>query len=250
MSRTVRIAALLIAVLALVGISAAPAQAGLINDAQEIQIGRQAAAEIEGEFGVLASPALTRYVNSIGLRIAAQSPRRELPWTFKILNTSDVNAISLPGGFIYVTRGMLTFVKSDDELAFVLAHEVGHVDKRHHVQLIERNFYFSIVISVLFGRDPTASQIAGFTRLLISRGFSRNAEFEADRVGVTYADRARFNAAAGLVFMERLRAAEGRDPSQFEVFLNTHPALADRIIRVREYLRGLGYRVFLAVFAA
>lgn len=229
-------------------IPATPALAAIISTQQEIEIGREAAREIEQEFGVIDNPALNRYVSNIGLRVAAVSDRKELPWTFKILNVSEVNAISLPGGFIYITRGMLSFLRSEDELAFVLAHEVGHVSKRHHVQLIERNFFFSIVMSLLFGRDPTAAQVANFTRFLVTRGFSREFEFEADRLGVEYTHRADFNAAAGLTFMERLRAAQGRDPSQFEVLFRTHPALADRIVRVRAQLRGLGYRVsrFLA----
>lgn len=194
--------------------------------------------------------ALNRYVTNIGLRVTALSERRELPWTFKILNTSEANAISLPGGFVYLTRGMLSFLRSEDEVAFVLAHEVGHVSKRHHVQLIERNFFFSIVISLLFGRDPTAAQVANFARFLVTRGFSREFEFEADRLGVGYTHRAEFKAAAGLGFMERLRAAQGRDPSQFEVLFRTHPALAERIVRVRTQLRGLGYRVSGFVAAA
>lgn len=245
-----RIAVIAFLTTALLAGSAAPAAAAFISTGQEIQIGRDAAREIEAEYGVVDNPAQTAYVTRVGLRVVAVSARRELPWTFKILNTGIVNAISLPGGFIYVTRGMLAFLRSEDELAFVLAHEAGHVDRRHHVQVIERNFFFSIVISLLLGRDTTAGQIASLARFLVARGYSRDAEFEADRLGVTYAHRAGFNAAAGLTFMERLRTAEGRDPSQFEVLFRTHPALADRIVRVREQLRTLGYRVFLGTLAA
>lgn len=235
---------------ALLAGSAAPAAAALISTAQEIHIGRQAAQEVEAEYGVVDSPALNQHVTSMGRRIAGLAERPDLPWTFKILNTSIVNAISLPGGFIYVTRGMLSFLRSEDELALVLAHEAGHVDRRHHVQLIERNFFFSIVISLLLGRDTTAGEIADLARFFVTRGFSRDAEFEADRLGVTYTHRAGFNAAAGLAFMERLRAAQGRDPSQFEVLFRTHPALSERIVRVREQLRTLGYRVSLRTLAA
>jgi len=231
----------------LVAVPAASVSAALISTQQEIEIGRQAAAEIEGEFGVVTDPALNQYVSNVGLRVAAVSERRELPWTFRILNESDVNAVSLPGGIIYVTRGMLSFLRSRDELAFVLAHEIGHVAKRHHVQLIERNFFSSIVISLIFGGNATGAQIANFARFMMTRGFSREAEFDADRVGVTYAHRAGFNAGAGLGFMERLRVAEGRDPSNFEVLFRTHPALSDRIVRVRQQLRGLGYRVAWAL---
>ncbi|MDQ7843984.1 MAG: M48 family metalloprotease [Armatimonadota bacterium] len=236
--------------LAVVGALAAPAAAAFLSTGQEIRIGREAAAQLEAEVGVVRDPVRTAQIAAIGARLAAASGRPELPWTFKILNTNQINAISLPGGFIYVTRGMLGFVRSEDELAFVLGHEVGHVDRRHHVAIIERDFFFGLVLSLLFGGDPTSGQIAALLHTLLRRGFSREAEFEADETGVLLTHRAGFNAGAGLVFMERLRAAEGRDPSQLEVLLSTHPALADRLARVREQLRRLGYRVGILRAAA
>lgn len=236
---------------ALLLIPAAPARAAeLISTDQEIAIGRRAAAQLEAQFGLVADPARAETVTRIGTRLAAMSTRPQLPWTFRVLNTSQVNAISLPGGFIYVTRGMMSFVQSPDELAFVLGHEVGHVEKRHHVALIQRDFLFTIVVSLVLGRDPGTAQIADLLGALLQRGFSREAEFEADTEGVTLTHRAGFNAASGLSFMERLRTAEGRDPSQVEVLFRTHPALADRIVRVRALLRHLGYRVALRRVAA
>lgn len=234
--------ALLLILVLMLGIPAPRAQAALISTQQEIAIGRDAAADLEARYGVVQDAAQTRRLAVTGARLAAVSDRRDLPWRFRILNQREVNAISLPGGFIYVTRGMLAFVNSDDELAFVLAHEVAHVNQRHHVSLLERYFFLSIVITLLFGGDTTATQVANFVGFLLSRGFNRGFEFEADRVGLTFAHRAGFRADAGLRFMERLRAAEGRDPSQFEVLFRTHPGLQDRITRVREELRRLGYR--------
>jgi predicted Zn-dependent protease len=178
-----------------------------------------------------------------GRKTAAVSSRRGLPWTFRVMRGRDVNAVSLPGGFIYATEGLLRFVESDDELAFVAAHEVGHVAARHHVTMIERYFAASIIIQLLLGVDPTAGQIADIVSFFLTRGFSREHEFQADRLGVLYTHQAGYDAAAGLPFMRRLRDAEGRDPSQFEVLFRTHPALADRIVRVREQLLQLGYKV-------
>ncbi len=239
----------LIAVLVLM--PAAPAAAAIISTAQEIAIGREAAAEVEAEFGVVSDPVPLAAVTSVGTRVARMSSRRDLPWTFRILRTNEVNAISLPGGFIYMTRGMLAFLRAEDELAFVLAHEVAHVDRRHHVALIERNFFFSIVLDLLFGgRGTSSGTIANFVGFLLTRGYSREAEFEADRVGVTLSHDAGFNAAAGLAFMERLRATHDRDPSRVEVLLQTHPALAERIIRVRQLLRLKGYRIGRSAAAA
>ncbi|MGQ0550325.1 MAG: M48 family metalloprotease [Armatimonadota bacterium] len=226
-----------------------PATAALLGEADEIRIGRQAAEELEAEIGVATDPAMTARLAGIGRRVAAVSERPGLPWTFRVLRSREVNAISLPGGFIYATEGMMRFVQSDHELAFVMAHEVGHVSARHHVAMIERHYFYVIVARVLFGSDPTSSQIADIVRFFLSRGFSRDNEFEADRLAVSFAHRARFDAAAGLSFMQRLRAAEGRDPSQFETLFRTHPGLSDRIARVREHLRGLGYRVLRGLLA-
>lgn len=230
-------------VLAATLLSAAPAAASLISQDQELQIGRQAAAQLEAEVGVVADPALTARLVGVGHRVAAASDRRNLPYTFKVLRGREVNAISLPGGFIYATLGLMRFVESDAELAFVMAHEVGHVAARHHVALIERQFYMGLVVQLLLGRNATAAQIGDIVRFLLTQGFSRENEFEADRLGVTYAHRAGIDASAGLRFMQRLHAAEGRDPGQVEVLLRTHPALGDRMKRVREQLRTLGYHV-------
>ena len=229
---------------------APPASAALLSQDEEIRIGRQAAAEIEAEVGLVRDPALVARVVTAGRRIAAVSDRRDLPYAFKVLRGREVNALSLPGGFIYATEGLLRFVQSDDELAFVMAHEVGHVAARHHVTILERHFALALLARLLTGGDPSASQIADIARFFVTRGFSREFEFEADRRGVTYAHRAGYDAATGLVFMQRLRAAEGRDPSQFEVLFRTHPGLVDRMQRVREHLRRLGYRIAARLFEA
>lgn len=222
---------------------ATPARAAILSTRQEISIGRDAAGNLEARYGIVSDPAQGRRLAAIGNRLAGVSDRTDLPWRFRILNHTDINAISLPGGFIYVTRGMLGFVRSDDELAFVLAHEVAHVNQRHHVDVLERHFFMAIVITLLFGKDTQATQIADFVGFLLQRGFSRTFEFEADRIGVRLAHRAGFRADAGLDFMERLRAAEGQEPGAFAVLFQTHPGLADRILRVREELRRLGYQV-------
>jgi predicted Zn-dependent protease len=251
MMKKLRMPVLLALIGALTLVPVAPAAAALISTSQEIGIGRDAAAQLEAEYGIYQDPAAHAYLASIGARIAATSGRPNLPWTFRILNTSQVNAISLPGGYIYVTKGMMSFAQSEAELAFVLAHEIGHVDRRHHVTLIERHMGLSLLFMIIFGgRADTTAQIANIVGVLLTRGFSREAEFEADRVGVSLAHAAGFDAGAGLAFMERLRAAEGRDPSNFQVLFQTHPALGDRITRVRDQLRTLGYRVSLLQRAA
>jgi predicted Zn-dependent protease len=222
---------------------AVPAAASLISQDQEIQIGRQAAAQLEEQVGVVADAAETARLTHVGSRVAAVSSRPNLPYSFKILRGREVNAISLPGGFIYATQGLMRFVESDAELAFVMGHEIGHVSARHHVAMIERQFYMALAAQLLLGGNASAALIGDIVRVLLTQGFSRENEFEADRLGVTFAQRAGFDASAALRFMERLHTTEGRDPSQVEVLLHNHPALGDRIQRVRKQLKGLGYHV-------
>lgn len=232
----------LIGVLVATAVPARPAVAGIIGRDEEIRIGRHAAAGLEAEVGLTRDPSLAARAAGVGQRVAAVSDRRGLPYAFKVLRGREVNAVSLPGGFIYATEGLVRFVQSDAELAFVMAHEVGHVAARHHVTMIERHFLFGLVARLLLGGDATATQIAEIVRFFLSRGFSREFEFEADRLAVNYAHRAGYDASAALGFMSRLRASGDGDPGKYEVLLRTHPGLTDRITRVREHLRRLGYR--------
>jgi len=233
-ARRSRRAAVLILVTSIIAAVPAPAWAALISEDQEFWIGLQAARELEAAVGVVRDPALADRVSAIGSSIAARSDRSRLPWRFRVLATREVNAIALPGGFIYVTAGMLRFTRSDDELAFVLSHEIAHVNQRHHVQMIERQFIFGALVALLTGNEGSTRQIAQLVRGLISRGYSRDHEFEADRVGIDLMRRAGHAPAGAVAFMERLRAAEGRDPSSFEVLFRTHPATGERLDRVRE----------------
>lgn len=217
------------------------AAAGIISQDHEIRIGRHASADLEAEVGLTRDPSLAARVAGVGMRVAAASDGRGLHYTFKVLRGREVNAVSLPGGFIYTTEGLVQFVRSDAELAFVMAHEVGHVAARHHVTMIERHFLFGLIAQVLLGGNTGASQIAQIVRFFLSRGFSREFEFEADRLAVNYAHRAGFDASAALGFMSRLRASGESDPGRYEVLLRTHPGLTDRMARMKEHLRKLGY---------
>lgn len=170
-------------------IGARPAAAALISETQEIDLGRRAAQQLERDVGIVEDPAMAERVTSIGRRIAGTSARPNLPWTFRVLRGPQVNAVSLPGGFIYATEGRLRFVRSDDELAFVLGHEIGHVSARHHVAMIERYYFMGIVIQIVLGRSPSAAQIAELLQFFLAQGFSRENEFEADRLGVMHAHR-------------------------------------------------------------
>jgi predicted Zn-dependent protease len=205
---------------------------------EEIALGRQADAEIVRDYGVHDDPRLTAYVRRVGEAMLAQSHLRredalpefrETRFTWRVLDTEEVNAFALPGGFIYVTRGLLAHTRNEAQLAVVLGHEVAHVAARHGSQ---DAFKAVIGLAGVLGLSLLAEELAGIgdevgsaggvaASLLLFR-YSRDQERESDRLGVEYAARAGYRAAEGAGFFQLLRrmdAGDGWSPT----FLSTHP---------------------------
>lgn len=218
-----------------------------ISEQEEIQIGRQVEAEVARKPGFVNDPALLRSVTAIGLRLARASERPKLPWTYHIVRDSSVNAFAAPGGFIFVNRGLVSFVKSNDELAFVLGHETTHVAHRHAVELAQREMELrlgaALITRVLFGGSLTAYQLSQIAGGLIGAKYSRDKEYEADHYGVIYAKRAGEDPRAAVSFLERLGRLE-QQPNAVGSAFASHPPTPDRIKAIREELRPMGYQTF------
>lgn len=217
------------------------------SDADEIRIGESAAPSMESQSGGLyKDPALQAYVSSVGARIAAASDRKGMPCRYAVLNSSIVNAFALPGGRVYISRGLLARLKAENELAAVLGHETGHVAARHSIRQLESamktQFAFSIADLLLTrGENPargakegleTAKLVAGLGRLK----FSRDDERQADHLGIVYADRAGWDARGMTGLLEILKATEEREPSAVEGLFRTHPLSSERIQNARSEL--------------
>ncbi len=234
-------------VAALGPLPAAHAQLFGVSEQQEIQIGRQVEAQLARKPGFVDSPGQLEYVRSIGVRLARVSERPNLPWTYHILNDKGVNAIAAPGGFVFVTRGLLSFVGSESELAFVMGHETTHVAHRHAVELAQRDmelqFGAILLTQILFGGSLTAYQLSQLGRALIDAKYSRDKELEADHYGVIYARKAGFDPTAALTFFERLQATEKQQPSALQHAFEDHPDTPARIAAIRAELRQMGYQV-------
>ncbi len=223
-------------------VPAAHAQLFGISEQQEIQIGREVESQLKSKPGFVNDPAETRHVTEIGLRLAHVSERPNLPWTYHILNDKTVNALAAPGGFIFVTSELLKFVKSDNELAFVLGHETTHVAHRHAVDLAQKDLGLQLIAQLLFGGNLTAYQLSQLGRALVDARYSREKESEADHYGVIFAQKAGFDPTASVTFMERLQNFEGGSSSGLP-WLASHPDTPSRVKALREELRQMGYQV-------
>jgi beta-barrel assembly-enhancing protease len=218
-----------------------------MSEQQEIALGRQVEVEVSRNPGFVDDPERTRYVSGIAIRLAKVSERPDLPWTYHIVRDASVNAFAAPGGFIFVNRGLLAFVKSGNELAFVLGHETVHVAHRHAVKLAQRNmevqFGAILLTQLVFGGSWTAYQLSQIATSLVGAKFSRDDESEADHYGVIYAQKAGFDPTASLIFFERLQRLEKTQPSALAHAFEDHPDTPARIKALRSELESMGYRV-------
>jgi predicted Zn-dependent protease len=218
-------------------------QLALIGEGQEIQMGRQAAADISASIGLVPDSALQAYVQEIGARMGAASERPHLPWTFRVVDDPTPNAFALPGGFVFFTRGMLALFESEAEMATVLGHEIGHITPRHQVNMMSRAQLAQIglgVGGVLFpGLEQFGGLASGGLSLLFLR-YSRDAERQADDLGFRYAMEQGYDPRTmGNVFITLQRIGERAGQSPLPSWLSTHPAPAERIREVEARLANI-----------
>jgi predicted Zn-dependent protease len=207
-------------------------QLSLISESDEIAMGRQAAQEVEQTIGLVDNAGLQAYVKRVAMPMAQASERPNLPWTFAVVDDPTPNAFALPGGFVYVTRGMTTLMRSEAELASVLGHEIGHVTARHSVTAISHQQLAQLGLGI---GGLLSSQVQRFGGLLgTGMGLlflqnSRDAERQADDIGFRYAlnrDYAMSEMADVFRSLERLDAAQS---SALPAFLSTHPSPGARV---------------------
>lgn len=211
------------------------AQLILISRNQEIEIGREVAKEIEREYGLWDDPEQTRRVERIGRSLVAVCDRKDMPYTFKILDEEkELNAITAPGGFIYITKALLKALESDDEVAFVLGHEVGHVSGDHIRKQISQAMAGSLLLDILTGGSGRLIQLGSdimFT--LYQRGYSRNHERDADTRGVRYMKAAGYNPVASITALKKLGMERYKGINKW---FATHPDVPSRVQRLATML--------------
>lgn len=207
----------------------------IVSEQQEIAMGAQAHQQVIQEFGIYDErPELTAMVQRIGQEVAAVSDRPDIRWTFTILDTSMVNAMAIPGGYIYVTRGILGHMNSEDELASVIAHEVGHVTARHSAQRMSQAQLAQLGMvlgSVLAGPQATQQygQLAELGAGLLFQRYSRQQETQADLLGTAYMTEAGHNPVGAVQMLETLRRLDAGRSAGVNAYFMDHPDPAKRV---------------------
>lgn len=225
-----------------------PALAGLISQEQEINIGREGARQLEQKYRVVTELPVQERITRIGQALASQGTRG-LTYHFKVIDVRDINALAFPGGFIYATRGLMEAMP-DGQLAFVMGHEVAHVEKRHSVQQMETQIYTQVGVGALisiFGGGRVDEGTANTVRLanaMASSRYSQDAEREADREGMMLMGRAGFDPQGAVQALETLKRLDGGQevPGFLNSLLGSHPLTSERIPAARELAPQVPYQ--------
>lgn len=220
----------------------------MMSEDQEIAMGRQAHGEVLKQYQLYDNPELQRYVQDVGRKVAAKSHRSDLIYRFHVLDSTEVNAFALPGGYIYITRGLMSFLNSEAELAAVLGHEIGHVTARHSVRQASAAQMAGIgaTIGAIFLpqlRTQAGNQMVNMLGSALLSGYGREHELESDRLGAEYLARTGFDPKAMLdvisvlkdqeVYDKVLAESEGREPRAYHGVFASHP---DNDTRLQEVI--------------
>ena len=217
-------------------------QLALISEAQELEMGRAAAAEVQATLGLVDDRELQEYVQRVGLALARDSQRPSLPWSFAVVDDPTPNAFALPGGYIFVTRGMMSLMNSEAELASVLGHEIGHVTARHSVTQISRQQLAQIGLGlsgIFFPETQPFSDAIGAGLSLLFLKHGRDAERQADRLGFEYALTEGYAMREMVDVFAALERAGDEQRSALPAWLTTHPSSGERIETVQKWLSEL-----------
>lgn len=201
------------------------------SESEEIAIGRQIAGNLLGAAPLVKDDKLQKYVNRIGRWVATQSERPDLPWHFGVIQSEDMNAFAAPGGYIFITLGLYRTFQSEADLAGVLGHEVGHVIRQHHLKILQQSKLVdagSKALSKSVGGNDKVQQVIGSGAEIVARGLDKDAEFEADRIGVVLATRAGYDA-YGLPSVLQLIGHAAKDDGRVALLFKTHPLPEDRL---------------------
>ena len=203
---------------------------------KEIALGRQLAAELERQVKLVDDPVINEYVNRVGQNLVRNSDA-QVPFTFKVIEDDSINALALPGGFVFINTGILLTADEEAEVAGVMAHEIAHVTARHGTENATKGQIINIASIPLIFLGGVAGfgirQAAGFAIPMQFMSFSRGAEEEADYLGSQYAYKTGYDPGAAVTFFEKIQARETAKPGTISSLFRSHPPTEDRIKKTK-----------------
>ena len=211
----------------------------LISLEEEWAMGEQLERDVAQQVRLSNDRTLNNYISRLGQQVVAQTPMANLPWRFHVVEDDAINAFNVPGGLVYVNTGLIAAADNTAELMGVISHEIAHGVERHGTERLTKAYGLNAGAAILLGQDPglagqIAAQVAGGGAIA---KFSRDAEREADRLGVRYMARAGYNPEGMATMFQKLIADRQRSPGSVEQFFSTHPLTEDRIRDVRSEAR-------------
>ena len=203
---------------------------------EEIALGREITGSLLGAAPLVKDAALQQYVNKIGRWVASQSERENLPWKFGVIDSAEINAFAAPGGYVLITKGLYQKLQNEAQLASVLGHEIAHVVKKHQLKVLQKQQLLNAGSSWLkekFGKTKLADKAIGTGAEISARGLDKDAEFEADRMGMVLAERAGYDAFALAEVLQTISQTNKSDSSVALLF-KTHPAPDERLAKLSD----------------
>lgn len=222
----------------------------LYSTDKEIQMGRAINREVEKKYKIIADPLVEKRVEDIGGKIVSVCDRQDIEYYFNVLNEDEVNAVSLPGGYVYLFKGLIEKVGSDDELAGVIAHEIAHIVARHSIKKLQAMMAYSI-LRILTAQVPQTGQVGNAADLAfweIISGYSREDELLADQLAVRYIKSAGYDPKGMIKFLEKLQEINRKKPPAPYSYFKTHPYIPDRIRVVKQELgENIGFTDYINI---
>ncbi len=213
-----------------------------LSTRQEVNLGKEGARQVEQEFRVDTNSPDADRVRRVGQSILAHMDRRDVPYVFKVLDSKEINAFSLPGGPVYVFKGLLDMMGDDDDaLAAVIGHECGHVNARHAARQLSSQMATNILITLAIP-NPASQNLAGLGSQILGLKYSREDEYEADRRGLSYAHYAGYDPQGMIRFFGKLQRLEKRQGGHDPEWLRDHPLTKPRIDKAESIIEHADYR--------
>ncbi len=212
----------------------------LYSTEKEVRMGAKISKKIIKKYGLCEDEEVQKRVKGIGAKLAAVSDRDDLKYHFAVIDDEEVNALALPGGYVFVSSGLVEAADSDDEIAAVVAHEIGHVAAKHSMKQLQGEYLFTFLtaLTMIGNSDRNVQSGSNFTYISLMMQYSREYEKEADKLSVRYLKRAGYDPNAALAMLDKLEAIDEKRPSRVYTYFKSHPPHDMRQALIRKEISG------------